>query len=213
MSKFNELIEKNDKSQVHRHLRLTMMNGETHVYWNGHELIGNWKKRHARELLLYLIMNQKTANRDAIVDAFAENLTISQARNHLRVQLNYLNTLFRSQVDSTLHDVLVSNRDSITLNCDVESDLGEFISTIEDLLRSKEPIEQRIETFLIFLEDYHPDFLVTWNGTWIRNLEKKLTNQLSQVLNQILRTLKEEYKETEIRRILSNQSIKKIREK
>lgn len=200
ITRFNETFERNSKPQslLHRKLRMTLLDGETHVYWNGQEIIGKWNWRHARELLLFLILNQKTADRDTLIDTFSEHITINQARNHLRVQLNHLNALFQNH---TLQDVLIITRDSVTLNADSESDLGEFIDAMNDLIDSKEPVDQRSESLLTFLEDYHTNFLSTWNGAWIRTIEEKVAKQLAQTLAQILRSLKEEGNNSKIPRI------------
>lgn len=56
------------------------------------------------------------------------------------------------------------SRDSVALNANVESDIGDYTQNIRDLLWSKESISERCQTFLNLLEDYRPDVLSALNG-------------------------------------------------
>ncbi|MCO7176720.1 alpha/beta fold hydrolase [Sporolactobacillus kofuensis] len=184
-------------------LRLSIMSGVTHVFWNNEELNATWTRRNARELLLFIILKKGVVHRDTIINAFLTDMAIDHARNHLRVQLNYLNTLFRNQADPALRHVLIVTRESVALNADVKSDLGEFMESIEDMIWSNAPIEERVRNFLILIEDFKPTIFHTWKGGWIKKIEQQITNQLIQILEQILFVLTKEGNDAEIQRILS----------
>lgn len=202
---FNGMIENAYKSQINRHrfLNISILSGKTHVYWNGQEIIGKWSKRNAQEILLFIILNNGATKRETIINAFTPDMDINQARNHLRVQLSYLNQIFRSQSDPSLHDLLMISRDSVALNANVESDIGDYIQNISDLLWSKESISERCQTFLNLLEDYRPDVLSALNGEWSRQLAANLKSKWSQTMTQILLALKDEGHYTEITSILT----------
>lgn len=191
-----------DRNINRRVFQLSVMSGKTHVFWNGKKLIGNWDKRHARELILFIILNGGTAKRDTIIDAFTPDLDIDQARNHLRVQLNYLNQLLRSQEDPALHNFLTVSRDSVAFNAHAESDIGEYMRHIEYLLWSDDAITTRSAVFLSFLEDYHPDRLDALNFPWIRELNAKIRDKLSQIMMQILSALRKERNLSEMLHVL-----------
>jgi pimeloyl-ACP methyl ester carboxylesterase len=203
---FNAMIEKNIRSRIipsnQRYLRLSMMTGEVHIYWNGQELIGNWNKRNAKELILFVILNHGTVKRDMIINAFKPDVEINQARNYLRVQLSSLKKLFLSQADSSLHNLLIVDRYSVTLNADLESDIGIFIENIKELLWSKKTAEERSQIFCSLLGDYHPDIFAKFRGEWISQIASNVKNRLSQIMVQILQDLKKEGETFEIQRIL-----------
>ncbi|WP_100486931.1 alpha/beta fold hydrolase [Sporolactobacillus pectinivorans] len=205
----NAIVEKALKSQVvmHRSLQLSVLNGHTSVYWNGQELAGKWNKRNAQGLLLFIILNHGAVKRDMIIDAFTPDMAVSQARNHLRVQLSYLNNLFRNQPDPALHDLLMISRDSVALNARGESDIGIFIRNIENLQWSKKPADERSRIFLAYLEDYSPETLSTFNGDWSRQLESNLRNKLSRAMAQILLDLRNEKDHLRIRKVLKKGKI------
>lgn len=193
----------NVHAEHHRNLVLSVMDGKTEVYWNGRLLSGQWKKRNAAELLLFLIFNHGTVKRDAIIDAFTPDLELSQARNRLRVQLSYLNSLLQEQPDESVHDLLSISRDTVTLNAEAVCDLGEFIRNIEELSWSAKPVEKRSEMFLNFLDDYHPDILNHYHGAWVEKLDTGMKNSLSQTLGQILLDLKKSGNRGEMRHLLT----------
>ncbi|MDF2911800.1 MAG: hypothetical protein K0Q56_2682 [Sporolactobacillus laevolacticus] len=203
---FNTMIEQNMRSQIipshQRYLRLSMMNGKVHIYWNGRELTGNWNKRNAKELILFMILNHGTVKRNMIINAFKPDVESNQARNYLRVQLSYLKQLFLSQVDRSLQDVLIVDRYSVTLNAHLESDLGIFIENIEELQRSKKPVKERSQIFCGLLNNYHPDVLAKYQGEWISQIASSVESRLSQIMAQILLDLKKEGELLEIQRVL-----------
>ncbi|WP_240697362.1 alpha/beta fold hydrolase [Sporolactobacillus sp. THM19-2] len=204
LNSINRMIERKYHPHTvhHRELLLSAMRGETHVFWNGREIDGNWNKRTAKELLLFIILNKGAVKRDTIIDALTPDLALNQARNRLRVALNYLHHLFDSQEEPGLHQLLLISRDTVALNAHAVCDIGLYVKHLDDLLWSDEPIMTRSEIFLSFLEDYHSDMLKDYTGVWMKQLAADVKNRLSQMLAQILIALKKEKNITEIRRVL-----------
>ncbi|TGA99947.1 alpha/beta hydrolase [Sporolactobacillus shoreae] len=204
IGRLNALTEKALNSQAVRHhnLQMSVMDGTTQVFFNGQKIVGKWMKRNAQGLLLFLIMNHGAVKRDMIIDAFTPNLAINQARVNLRVQLNYLNNLFRSQPDPEMHDLLIISRDSVALNAKGESDIRTFFRNVEDLQWAVQTADERGRIFLSYLEDYHPDALSTFSGEWPRQLETRLRSTLSRTMAQILLDLRDGKNDAMIRRIL-----------
>lgn len=209
INELNRLTERALKSQeVHHHnLHMYVMNGETHVFWNGTELKGKWNRRNAQGLLLFIIMNHGAVKRDMIVDAFTPDVPLNLARNHLRVQLSYLNNLFRAQDDPALNELLIISRDSVALNTRGESDIGTFIRLIDDLQWSEKTAEERSNVFLACLQDYNPEVLKSFSGEWVRQLETSLRNKFSRAMAQIMLDLRKENNEAGIRRMLKKGKI------
>ncbi|GGL50534.1 alpha/beta hydrolase [Sporolactobacillus putidus] len=201
---FNEIIEKAYQPQPirRRFLRMAILGEDTHVYWNGREIDGKWNQRNARELLLFMILNRGAVKRDVLIDAFTPEMDLDQARNRLRVQLNHLNQIFRSQPDESIHDLMIVSRDSIALNADVQSDVGVYLHNIEGLLWADEPIASRSESFLRFLEDYRPEMQRSFRAEWTRRLFDTMQSKLSQIMAQLLISLKDDGEFSVMRRIL-----------
>ncbi|RYM05496.1 hypothetical protein EWH99_05795 [Sporolactobacillus sp. THM7-7] len=77
---FNKMIEKAYRSRQmpRRFLRMTVMENGVHVFWNGREIEGEWHHRHAKEILLFLILNRGTVKRDILIDAFSPDSAINR---------------------------------------------------------------------------------------------------------------------------------------
>lgn len=204
MRTFNEIIEKAYQPQPvrRRFLRMTILGENTHVYWNSREIHGKWNQRNARELLLFLILNRGAVKRDTLLDAFTPEMVLDQARNRLRVQLNHLNQLFRSQPDSSIHDLIIVSRDSVALNADVQSDVGVYLHNIESLLWANGSLSSRSESFLRFLADYRPEVQKSFRSEWMRQLFETIRSKLSQIMAQLLISLKDAGAFSTIHRIL-----------
>ncbi|WKB35536.1 alpha/beta hydrolase [Terrilactibacillus sp. S3-3] len=56
---FKDVIEKGyQKTPIRRRfLRMSIMSGDTLVYWNGEPIAGKWNQRNAKELLFFMILN------------------------------------------------------------------------------------------------------------------------------------------------------------
>jgi pimeloyl-ACP methyl ester carboxylesterase/DNA-binding SARP family transcriptional activator len=190
----NRLIERayQPKKVPLRYLRLSIMDGNTHVYWNGREINGSWSQRSAKEILLFLILNRGAIKRDTLIDAFTPDMELDKARNHLRVQLNHLNRIFQSQPDQSLQEMLIISRDSVALNADIQSDIGTYMQEIDQLFWSEKASADRSALFLQMLEDYSPSLFSSFKGDWIQRISKNLHSKLSQIMTQLLISLKEE---------------------
>lgn len=201
---FHRIIEEALRRRtVHRHvLSLRLLSGKTELFWNGRKIAADWKKRNAQEILLFLALNHGTVKRDTLIDAFMPDLPLSQARNRLRVQLNYLKKLFSRQPDDSFRRLLLVGRYSVALTAPVESDIGDFIDGINALTWSRKSAGLRCEAFLSLLDDYRPDLLATFKGAWFRQLAAHLRNKLSQTMVQLILALKKNNDFSAIRSIL-----------
>ncbi|RYL95153.1 alpha/beta hydrolase [Sporolactobacillus sp. THM7-4] len=185
-----------------RHLRMSIMSGKVRVFWNGKEIYGEWNQRNAKELLLYLILNQGAVKRDVLIDAFERDSDLNQARNQLRVQLSHLNKIFHNQPDESVHSLIIATRDSLALNADVQSDIGDYMHDVEELLWSDDSLFDRADGFLRILEDFHPEAFHSFRSDWSRSLVENVKSKLAQIMAQLLIALHEDDDLPVMRKIL-----------
>lgn len=186
-----------------RKLSLSLLQEKSAVYWNGLEIDGKWTQRCAREILLYLIMNDGAVKRDSLIDAFYPDADLEQARNQLRVQLSHLNQQFSTQSAPELKDVLLITRDSIGLNADARCDLADYLDAIDQLLWSAASLPERCELFLDFLADYQPHWFSGFRSAWGLDRAKNLRSKLAQLLASLLAAAKEAGDPELMRRLLA----------
>lgn len=130
---------------------------------NGQLLEGNWKIRKAQELLIYLMYN-KSVPREKLYDQFWPHLNLENARNMLRVSINHLKNLIDKPFGTSF---IHSQRDSIELRGNVESDLIELLQDIQHFHSSrsdseKEQIARKISQAVSadILEGYYNDTII-----------------------------------------------------
>lgn len=171
-------------------LRMTVMGATVEVLWNGHPVDGKWNQRHAKELLFYIIMNQGSVTRMALIDTFMPELPVSQAKTRLRVQLNHLNKIFQNSLD---HALMIS-REAVALNVKFECDLTDYMKDLGQLLLKEVPLAERVQQFIQKLGIYDPSCLATFHDEWTGSLIAKLEIRLSQVMIHLLDELEAEGK-------------------
>ncbi|RYM05497.1 hypothetical protein EWH99_05800 [Sporolactobacillus sp. THM7-7] len=84
---------------------------------------------------------------------------------------------------------MILSRDSVAVNADLQSDLGDFIQTTENLLWSDDSLDDRTEMLPMLLEDYNPGVLDSFRGNWFRHLSENLRSKLPQIMAQLLSAL------------------------
>lgn len=200
----NAIVSKINQSpsQNGRKLTIQLMQEKPFVFWNGFEIDGKWTQRSAREILLYLVMNDGTAKRDSLIDAFFPEGDLDQARNQLRVQLSHLNRQFTKQPETDIHNVLLISRDSVALNSDFHCDLVDYMNGIDQLLWSTAKLHERCDTFLDYLTDYRINWISSFHHPWSCDLIKKIKDNLSHMLISLLAALREADDADTMRRLL-----------
>ncbi|KKB39988.1 alpha/beta fold hydrolase [Bacillus thermotolerans] len=114
-------------SQISKHLQVDIMNGFS-VRLNGRSIVEGWGKRKAKQILMYLVI-QKSATRDELCDVLWPEVELKSARNRLRVGLHHLKHLLEEHTAS--ETILVTDRENIFLQAEVESDLSDYMEAIK----------------------------------------------------------------------------------
>lgn len=188
---FKDLVEKGyQKTPIRRRfLRMSILSGDTLVYWNGEPISGKWNQRNAKELLFFIILNHGAVKRDELIDTFMPELPINQAKNHLRVQLSHLNKIFQNHTDIGARSALMLGRDTIALYADTECDLIDYLNDMEKLLWENEPLSDQVQHFIHMLEVYHPYCLSSYHGEWVSLLIERIDSKLAQIMVMLLKKL------------------------
>lgn len=205
IDEFKTIIEKGYQYKpIYRHFLKMEIMGDIRISWNGNPVDGKWNQRYAKELLLFIILNHGAVKRDMIIDAFMPDLPVTQARNHLRVQLSHLNKIFHKSPDPTVHDVLMISRDTIALNAELQCDITDYINKLDQQLQKKEPLDERAQQFIHLMKVYNPSSLSSFRGEWVIDLIDEIENKLVQVMERLLKELEQENNSLAVREILQS---------
>ncbi|MCI1859018.1 MAG: alpha/beta hydrolase [Sporolactobacillus sp.] len=166
-------------------LRMNVMDS-VQVLWNGVTVEGKWNQRSAKELLLFLILHGGKASRQQLIRTFLSNLPPLQARNYLRVEINHLNQIFHGFHDINVYDVLLIGEGTITVNAEVESDLGDYLHALRHFSINREHLCESADQFACLLRQYNPTHFSTFRGDWIFELADRIESELSRVLQSLL---------------------------
>ncbi|WP_175631850.1 alpha/beta hydrolase [Virgibacillus siamensis] len=107
-------------------LHVNIMNGFS-VLLNEKRIDGQWGKRKAKQLLVYLALKQ-SATRDELCDTFWPDTDLKGAKNSLRVALHHLKKTLET---TTNRAVLSGDKEYIYLRGDIHSDLHQYMEKIK----------------------------------------------------------------------------------
>ncbi|MCR2807755.1 alpha/beta hydrolase [Paenibacillus soyae] len=129
---------------------------------NNREITDGWNKRFAKEILVYLALNEWTT-RERLIETFWPDAEIGKARNSLRVSLNYMKTLFK---ESAGIEIIHAGREQIRLDCSVHCDVADMLSAVTELAKEDNlmKIEANVRSYVevILEEQYLTDFYPNW---------------------------------------------------
>ncbi|HLQ72473.1 MAG TPA: hypothetical protein VK142_11760, partial [Bacillota bacterium] len=161
-----------EMAPVH-HLRVDVMNG-FNVHLNGRRLLSGWGKRKAKQILLYLVF-QQTATREDMCDVLWPDVHLKDARNRLRVALHHLKQLLLVSHQGERISLLVTEREHVFLQANVESDIVAYMSAIKRA-HTLEHHEEKMAVYQQLLrgkkENAIPGFFESWFldiQNWIEN--------------------------------------------
>ncbi|MFD2043470.1 alpha/beta fold hydrolase [Ornithinibacillus salinisoli] len=118
-----------EKREHYNELHVHIMNGFG-VVVNGERIHEGWGKRKAKQILVYLIL-QQSVTRDELCDIFWPEVDLIHARNRLRVALHHLKHLLEAD-RKTSASILVTEREHVFLQGKVKSDLHSHLEAIEN---------------------------------------------------------------------------------
>ncbi|MCM3473638.1 alpha/beta hydrolase [Brevibacillus borstelensis] len=167
--------ERFEKSLAENQLEIEMLR-KYRVSINGREVVGNWDRRYAKQLLLYLVLNS-TVTREQVYEAFWGDSELSKAQNTLRVSLNYLKKLFETLGKGYSEKILLVERERISLLGTIQCDLVEFMEKIKIALNEQEEDKKRLLCHEI-LENAPLPLLAGFYDNWILKLREKMESQL-----------------------------------
>ncbi|MFD2616176.1 alpha/beta fold hydrolase [Terrilactibacillus laevilacticus] len=183
-------------------LRMEVMK-DYRVTWNNQLVEGHWLRRHARDFLLFLIMNKGSVTRDKCVDEFFSNLDYQKAKNHLRVTLNHLKNIFRQHPDLALHDALIITRDQITLKAHIECDLLNYQQALDHLFDPKFGVMRRYYPYMYFIHfDVNRKFGQDIRGEWATRIHDHIEDQLHDMFLLLVDELKQRNLTVELTQLL-----------
>ncbi|SDM45321.1 alpha/beta hydrolase [Sediminibacillus halophilus] len=99
------------------------------VYLNGNRLFEGWGKRKAKQLLIYLSI-QQSATREELCDIFWPEADLGNARNRLRVALHHLKQLLERNGFAYDDPILITDREHVFLQAKLKSDLQSLLDSI-----------------------------------------------------------------------------------
>lgn len=200
---FREILTKGMYPSTSRHLlRMNVMNA-TEILWNGKPISGKWNQRGAKELLLYLILHQGVCSRSELIQAFLPDLPPRRARAHLRIRINHFNQILHD-CNMGIQDLLLIGEDTVALNAEIESDLGNYMNDLSQLAHDKRPLTEISLAFINRLKQYDPASFTAFRGDWIFALATQIERQLSDLMELLLPKLRAQKLFTQLQAMLQN---------
>ncbi|RYL95757.1 alpha/beta hydrolase [Sporolactobacillus sp. THM7-4] len=193
-----------EPSRAHRYLLRMNVMGKFSVLWNGEPIQGKWSQRGAKELLLFLILHQGSASRTKLIQTFLPDLPSERARNHLRVRLNHLNQIFRASHNPEVKDILIIDKDTVALNAEIESDVGNYMAHLSKIAGSDCSLNDQVVDFIDLLKQYDPARFSSFKEDWVFMLTNQIESRLSTLMEQLLPKMREKKMFPKIREMLQN---------
>ncbi|GAA0615385.1 hypothetical protein GCM10009001_35850 [Virgibacillus siamensis] len=123
----DELYREINSIKVHTGtLDVNCMNGFS-VYLGGQRVHGQWSKRKAMQLLVYLAMKQ-SVTREELCDVFWPETDLKSAKNSLRVALHHLKKLFETNTNTP---ILESDKEFVFLRGHIQCDIRDYMEKIK----------------------------------------------------------------------------------
>lgn len=169
----------------HHLLQINVMR-DVQVTWNGEVIDGAWNQRGAKELLLYLVLHCGAATREALIHTFMPDLPAGAARNDLRVRINHLANIFRQFHRPDVHDLLLNGEDTVALNAEVESDIGNYLDELTKFQTEACNLSDAALHFINLLKTYTPANFSSFRGDWIFTITDRIESRLAEILQELL---------------------------
>ncbi|WP_139184414.1 alpha/beta hydrolase [Sediminibacillus albus] len=129
-----------DRPQRLNELLVNTMQGFS-VYVNGNRIFEGWGKRKAKQILVYLTI-QQSVTREELCDTFWPEVELENARNRLRVALHHLKHLLERNNHSYAAPILITDREHVFLQAKILSDLHSHIEAIKITNRLPEGVQK-----------------------------------------------------------------------
>ncbi len=162
------------------------------VFIDGQEIVGNWNKRHAKRLLIYLLFH-RTVTREQLYELFWPGWDIENARNSLRVSLAYLKKLLTLPSAPNGCPFLCVDRQHISLTGTIGCDLFELAEEVEYALQQgdvslKFDVSQKIsqQLFGAFVPGMYDD--------WVLSMRNRVMEQIISLMHLVSSHLETEGK-------------------
>lgn len=166
-----------DVDELHLHaLQVSVLQG-FHVYHRNREIHGEWNRRKAKELLLYLVFNPVSTREDLAL-ALWPNARAEQARNRLRGALHHLKSIFAGVGCLALTERLETTVDSVKLNGAVECDLIHLAERLMDIADEASMEHKMMECHEV-LDDPRLTQLDSLSYEWILDFRDRIETQIS----------------------------------
>ncbi|MGP4041695.1 alpha/beta fold hydrolase [Gracilibacillus sp. D59] len=131
-------IERLDKRV--NHISVLMLH-RFEVIINGLAIVQGWGKRKAKVIFTYLIL-QKSVTRDELCDAFWPNLSLTKAKNQLRVSLHHLKKILEPAQISQDEPIVVTEREHVVISGTINTDYLVYRQKLENGLKLSKGIEK-----------------------------------------------------------------------
>ncbi|TFJ92511.1 alpha/beta hydrolase [Lentibacillus salicampi] len=168
---YTEMYELSRQNKVTK-LDVTILDGFS-VYLNGQRVHGLWGKRKAKQLLIYLTL-QQSATREELCDAFWPDTDLKSAKNSLRVALHHLKKIF-AEVSKT--PILYGDKEFVFLQGETKSDLQDFMKEIA-LAHQQESDELRAVAYEQLIRNVPTNPLPGLYEEWFLDLREHLEKDL-----------------------------------
>ncbi|MBS3678915.1 alpha/beta fold hydrolase [Ornithinibacillus massiliensis] len=153
-------------------LQVNIMKG-LDVFLNGKRLVGGWGQRKAKQILMYLII-QQSVTRDELCDLVWPDVDLKTARSRLRVSIHYLNKLLNPMSDH--YFLLVTEREHIFLQANIESDIVLHVAAIKRAHQETD-IVKKVELYKRIVADRTENPLPGLYETWFINYRNWLEKE------------------------------------
>ncbi|QTN01089.1 alpha/beta fold hydrolase [Sediminibacillus dalangtanensis] len=145
------------------------------VYLNGNRLFEGWGKRKAKQLLIYLSI-QQSATREELCDLFWPEADLDNARNRLRVALHHLKQLLEKNNFAYESPILITDREHVFLQAKVKSDLQSLIDAIRLANRLKGD-EEKVARFKQLLSEQSENMMPGLYEDWFLEMRSWIEKQ------------------------------------
>ncbi|GGH84194.1 pimeloyl-ACP methyl ester carboxylesterase [Pullulanibacillus pueri] len=174
-NKINSIFEKGQLAEREEATLHVKVINTFSIQWRKKEIRGKWNQRFAKELFLFLMLKHRVT-REEIIVALLPETPVDKAKSYLRVMINHLKHILIAHGDPYLADGLVADRQFVHLDLPVNSDLNNYLKSIDDF--EDLPAERQLETLIQLIRQYRDTFMPGFEAPWITSLKSRIENQL-----------------------------------
>ncbi|WP_053217851.1 alpha/beta hydrolase [Virgibacillus senegalensis] len=166
--------DSNEPSNQANRLLVNTIHGFS-AYLNGNRIFEGWGKRKAKQLLVYLSI-QQSATREELCDIFWPEAGLDNARNRLRVALHHLKQLLEKSEFAHDGPILITDREHVFLQANVNSDLQSLIDKIR-MSTALQRDEEKVEAFKKLLSDRTHNIMPGLYEDWFLDMRSWIEKQ------------------------------------